>query len=62
MFPLMLSDPPDDVEWTEPTAESDGKKPLEGTAYNITSENDLSNPFLGGLSYGLGPRSESPAS
>lgn len=49
----MLSEPADETEWTEPPAESDGKKPLGGTAYNITSENALSIPFFGGLSYGL---------
>jgi hypothetical protein len=30
MWPCTLSDPPDDTEWTEPLAESGGKKPFGG--------------------------------
>lgn len=46
-----LSEYPDDREWTD-IAESDAKKPFGGTAYR-TSQNALSKPFFGGLSYGL---------
>ena len=44
-------------------ADSEGKKPLGGTSYNITwSDNTLSRPFLRGFSYGLWSRRWSPLS
>jgi len=52
----VLSECPEDIEWTDPALESDGKKPLGGTAYNMTSEKAFSNPFFGGLPYGVRSR------
>jgi hypothetical protein len=54
--PFVLSECPEDMEWTDPALESDGKKSLGGAAYNITSEKAFSKPFFGGLPYGVRSR------
>jgi hypothetical protein len=51
--PVIPSEAPDDKEWTELQAESEGKKTLGGTAYNSTSDNAFSKPIFGGLSCGV---------